>query len=111
MKVWNDVRTDPPESGKAVLLACKVYPICGKPYYYICQGIYALPKTVICSGDDIECAEYDEDTDEYYMPEGWYEKIYNWDDYDLVAIPDHVTHWQRLPNAPKITEDNDNGKN
>jgi len=42
--------------------------------------------------------EYDEDSDTFYWPEGWYEEIENWDDYQCVTIDEgEVTHWQPLP--------------
>ena len=50
--------------------------------------------------EDID-ADYDEETDEYYFPEGWWEVIKNWDEYSCVAIEDTVTHWMPLPEPPK----------
>ncbi len=42
--------------------------------------------------------EYDEDSDAFYWPEGWYETIENWDDYGSIMVNEgEVTHWLPLP--------------
>ena len=47
---------------------------------------------------DGDFLEYDEDSDTYYWPEGWYEVIENCDDYGSVTIHEgEVTHWRPLP--------------
>ena len=47
--------------------------------------------------------DYDELTDEYYWPEGWYEKIDNWGDFSSVRIVEGtVTHWVDLSNVRAI---------
>jgi protein-tyrosine phosphatase len=49
-----------------------------------------------CECDDLQV--YDEDEDEYYVKEGWYETIENWDDYTEVYVNDYkVIAWQPLP--------------
>jgi len=54
------------------------------------------------SDTDSEIGEYDEATDTYYDPEGWYERIDNWDDYSAVVVHDgEPTHWMPLPEPPK----------
>jgi len=47
-------------------------------------------------GDD---AVYDENTDEYYWPQGWYE--WNETEETHFALPDTVTHWMPLPEVPQ----------
>lgn len=49
---------------------------------------------------DSDCGEYDEATDTYYDPEGWYECIDNWDCYSSVFVSAQITHWMPLPAAP-----------
>lgn len=58
-------------------------------------------KTEESNGDYDEFFEYDEETDTYYAPEGWYECIDNWGDYSSVRVCEgEVTHWMPLPPAP-----------
>lgn len=42
--------------------------------------------------------EYDEDTDMYYWPEGWYSSNY---EEETHWVLENVTHWQPLPGAPE----------
>lgn len=53
------------------------------------------------SGPESDIGVYDEATDTYYDPEGWYEQIDNWDMYSAVAVHEgEVSHWMPLPEAP-----------
>ena len=50
---------------------------------------------------DTECVEYSELEDAYYVTEGWYELIDNWDEYARIAVNEGVvTNWMPLPAAP-----------
>ena len=93
---WIPVTERLPENDVHVLLSCK----CGEGAY-VCDGFhtekYSTPTQFY---EDID-ADYDEETDEYYFPEGWWEVIKNWDDYSCVAIEDTITHWMPLPEPPK----------
>lgn len=95
---WIPVSNVKPESGKHVLLCCEIKPL-GKRY--VCDGYYAQSKTITTICDDDNNYEYDEETDEYYLIEGYYEIIKNCDDYSSIAIEDFVTHWKPLPEPPK----------
>lgn len=55
-------------------------------------------------GDD---AEYCEEKDTYYSPEGWYES----NEYDEVNwfVHDPVSHWMPLPEGPTATKESDHG--
>jgi len=67
----------------------------------IVKARFVRRYTVEDNGDDLE-GEYDEKTDNYYWPEGWYEQIDNWDDYSAVRIyQGKVTHWMPLPAGPR----------
>lgn len=101
---WISVKDRLPESGVHVLLCCEMHrhggEIAGK---YVCDGYYAEANKIIAGGFPDECdCEYSEEDDEYYLREGWYEVIKNWDDYNSVTVGDFVTHWMPLPEPPEI---------
>ena len=102
MSEWISVAERLPESGVHVLLCCEMRLIFGGAGRYVCDGFYAAQWKVCAGGFPDECAaEYSEEDDEYYLFEGWYEVIKNWDDYNSVVIGDFVTHWMPLPEPPQ----------
>ena len=49
--------------------------------------------------------EYSEELDGYFLIEGWYERVNNWDDYDSITVHEgDVTHWMPLPMPPNEDE-------
>lgn len=61
------------------------------------RTVYAYDVSLV----DDDFAEYDEEQDEYFIPEGWYESIDNWDDVSSAKIYHGVpTHWMHLPKEP-----------
>ena len=104
MAEWISVKDRLPESGVYVLICCEMHryggEIAGK---YVCDGYYAEANKIIAGGFPDECYyEYSEEDDEYYLREGWYEVVKNWDDYNSVAVEDFVTHWMPIPDLPEM---------
>ena len=100
---WISVNEQRPESGKHVLLCCEIRGLYSYKRRYQCIGFYAA-KHSIPEGkypEEADFYDYDEEEDEYYLQEGWYEVIHNWDEYSSVVIDDFVTHWMPLPEQPK----------
>ena len=101
---WISVDDRLPENGVHVLLCCEIHryggEIAGK---YVCDGYYAEANKIIAGGFPDECdCEYSEEDDEYYLCEGWYEVVKNWDDYNSVKVGDFVTHWMPLPSTERL---------
>lgn len=106
---WISVKDRMPEAGVHVLVACKVRIIGGGAKLYVCDAFHTSKFSFIAVSaeyDDIDC-DYNEETDEYYYPEGWWEVIKNWDDYGCVAIQDEVIYWMPLPEPPKGVQDDE----
>ena len=84
---WISVDERLPEPGNPVLLDIgKKYPI---------RALWAAKNTVRVVTDVDDCGEYDEETDEYYCPEGWYE----WNEHEEVhwAVSETPRAWRELP--------------
>ena len=103
---WVNVKDGLPESGKHVFVTCEIRSLYGYKKQYVCEAFYAAEHS-ISEGkfpDDTDCYDYSEEDDEYYLKEGWYEVIHNWDEYSSIVIGDFVTHWRPLPEPPKEVE-------
>ena len=69
---------------------------------YICEAVWIPRWTWKADYDNWEdCSEYKEDEDEYYVLEGWYERVHNWDEYSYAGIEDDVIAWMPLPEPYK----------
>ena len=68
-----------------------------------CIAHWTAANTVESSyNNDDDVGEYDEATDAWYVPEGWYENLYNWDEYRSVFIHEgKPDSWQPMPNPPE----------
>lgn len=94
---WYDIASKGlPESGVNVLAA---YVNCAGKWQVV-KALWVAKNSEIASTED-ENSEYDEEKDDYFIPEGWYECVNNWDEYASFKITEGaVTHWRLLPNAP-----------
>lgn len=104
---WISVEDELPQSGEHVLVCCEIHslnPNGMSKRRYICDGYYAAKHSIAdgCRGSDYyDAYDYDEEEDEYYLKEGWYEVIKNWDEYSGVVIEDFVKYWMPLPELPE----------
>lgn len=86
-----------PKTGEKVMVTCE-HKFCGEPYRYICKAYHVDRFTMESDGNwDEGCDEYHEEDDTFYVLEGWYEVIHNWDDYGSVSIEDTVVAYMPLP--------------
>ena len=95
MSEWISVKERLPNG---VVLAC--YDFSHSKIKRIIRAQYFKKHTVEANSYD-DFGEYDEETDTYYVPEGWYERIDFWDEYSSVFIEKEITHWMPLPTPPK----------
>jgi hypothetical protein len=94
-QTWISVDERMPESGRSVLA------------YYLnrlgngrrIRASWVAAKTNEAALDDD--GYYDEETDTFYFPKGWYEQIDNSDEYTCIAVCEgQITHWMPLPAPP-----------
>lgn len=91
---WQPIETAP--SGLAILVFYKN----SSGYGRIIKAKY-VPKFTWESETDCEMdTEYNEETDTFYYPSGWYEMIDNWDDYTCCVVEHQPELWQHLPRMP-----------
>lgn len=89
---WTPVSEGKPKSGKHVFVTCEF-----GSGEYVCDAFWADKFSVECSMESDIDPDYDEETDAFYFPEGWWEIVKNWGDYSYIAIYDRVTAWMPKP--------------
>ena len=98
---WISVEDRLPEVGRNVL--AYYINVLGK--YRIVKGYYAAKYTIESVNDEWSSDEvndeYCEERDQYYLQEGWYEALDNWEEFSSIVISNgDVTHWMPLPAPP-----------
>jgi hypothetical protein len=85
-----------PENGKRVLIL-QCCPDTKQSLWNV--GFYAEKYTIQSIIDNY--TEYSEDYDEFFLREGWYECVDNWDEYNSIHVCQYeVVDWRELPKVP-----------
>jgi hypothetical protein len=96
MNNWISIDSKMPEHSKSVL-ACYLV---GKTWRTVIA--FYVGQFEMEAGSDDEWFDYNEEKDEYYLKDGWYEVIRNWEDFKSITIHEGIVrYWQPLPEAPE----------
>lgn len=96
---WRNPETDPPKVEEDVLIlfktACGGYGITTANYE---DGTVLSQKSAFCWEEISEWGTYDEESDDYFIPKGWWEyRYFNQDDIYDNRVDAHVVGWMPLP--------------
>ncbi|ATW62737.1 hypothetical protein SCBWM1_gp53 [Synechococcus phage S-CBWM1] len=97
--VWTPVSEALPDPSRKVLAFYRND--LGKGRIVVAQWVPANTEEVL---SDADSSDNNEELDKFFLPEGWYEQVDNWDDWDdlgsLQIDEGIVTHWMPLPKSP-----------
>ena len=104
MSEWISVKDRLPENEKDVLIAYTRKGIRGDVYVNIGMAFHTDGKTntedsFYAWHTDYIDMDYDEESDAYIIPEGWWETVSFGEEFSAVDMP--VTHWMFLPEPPQ----------
>ena len=106
---WIPMAEHLPEPETEVMIACN-----RNGYRFIATAIHE-DGTLLTEGskwnwNEIwEYGRYDEEHDDYIIPEGWWEsRCFTPDDVYNCPVDCEVTHWMPMPELPKEEDDGDN---
>ncbi len=96
---WINADDQLPPSGQKVIVCFK------NPFGYLWRTVamYQKQYTLICNETEMvhDWAEYHDELDEYFVPEGWYEDMYesetSW------HLSQKILFWHELPDLPQTT--------
>ena len=96
---WRNPETDPPKVEEDVMIlfetACGGYGITTANYE---DGTVLSQKSAFYWEDIFEWGTYDEESDDYFIPKGWWEyRYFNQDDIYDNRVDAHVVGWMPLP--------------
>lgn len=96
---WRNPETDPPKVEEDVLIlfetACGGYGITTAHYE---DGTVLSQKSAFYWEDIFEWGTYDEESDDYFIPKGWWEyRYFNQDDIYDNCVDAHLVGWMPLP--------------
>lgn len=104
---WISVEERLPENEECVLITALYDRYYGKPYRTVMTAFHTNGK--LPAGQSLYNWEegsvemqYDEEADDFIVPEGWWEDVQCGDEFSMVCAK--VTHWMPLPETPEEGE-------
>lgn len=103
MPRWISVEERLPENEIPVLVSAKRNGPYGKEYQIVFTAFYTDGTThtedsgFVWYNDDCADLKYCEDTDDYIIPQGWWEDVRYGEEFSRIWDDTNITHWMSLP--------------